>query len=211
MRAGGETARLGRGSVGGFGEARRPNCLERAHPPPPPGSLGCRGRSPPIGTIPASKRKCHPAVFSRPRLPTRTSRQPSSYARQKENHQTSRPVRTVHPFPEPAPINPRRQASPPRWHLRAPAVPPPPPPPASEGASPMPASNCGNFRSFSSPSAGEAPISPGIRHVPTRATCFTPPTKSTPRMPSVARRLRTNRPEHRASFKSSENRLRLRP
>ena len=33
---------------------------------PPPARLGCRGRSPPSGTTPASHRKCRHAVFSRP-------------------------------------------------------------------------------------------------------------------------------------------------
>jgi len=45
-------------------EPERPACGPTQMPPP--ARLGCRGRSPPSGTTPASHRKCRHAVFSRP-------------------------------------------------------------------------------------------------------------------------------------------------
>ena len=72
-------------------EAIRPNWLARAHPPPPPGPLGSRGRSPPFGTTPASSRKCHLPPFS-PGLPPapHLPQTASSSARQEKTPQGPR-------------------------------------------------------------------------------------------------------------------------
>ena len=163
-------ARTKRTPIGGFNEANRPNCLERAHPPPPPGPLGPEADRPPSGrprlqTGNATTRRFLPASSGSAPPP-----KASSSARREESPQGPRarcePLTLDSPT---APTSPdgtskRRQ------------VPPPPPPPATGKSTPHASLKSRGFPSFAAPTPWRSPISARRSPPPSgRPRCITPP------------------------------------